>query len=285
MPLLFDATLKDLVRRHPRDYISAFHLGEAADVRALNVDVSVISAATDVVLGHGDPLRSAVDLNFQSGRDAELPGRICLYNAALHHLLHVPVHSVVILLRPKADAPDITGRQTYTGQPRRGKMDFRYEVVRIWQRPARRLLRYGPGVLPLSVLGALPPGVPAEEGVAEVVDLLCRRTKRTMNQEEAKHILTSAFVLSGLRLTPEQAKKAFRRVPAVEDSTTYQYILEQGEIKGLRKLVLREGATKLGAPPKKVKAAIQELEDLPRLERMCGRLFTASSWNDVLETP
>src|SRR5207244_2659353 len=102
MPLPFDATLKDLVRRHPGDYSSAFRLGDPGDVRALNVDVSVISAATDVVLGHGDPLRTALDLNFQSGRDTELPGRVCLYNAALHHLLHVPVHSVVILLRPKA---------------------------------------------------------------------------------------------------------------------------------------------------------------------------------------
>jgi hypothetical protein len=285
MPLQFDATLKDLVRRHPGDYISAFHLGQAADVRALNVDVSVISAATDVVLGHGDPLRSAVDLNFQSGREAELPGRICLYNAALHHLLHVPVHSVVILLRPKADAANITGRHTYTGQPRRGKMDFRYEVFRIWQRPARRLLRCGPGVLPLSVLGALPPGASAEAGVADVVDLLCRRIQPTMNQEEIRYILTSAFVLAGLRLTREQAKRAFRGVPAVEESTTYQYILEQGGIREARKWLLQQGAAKFGAPPQMVKATIQELEDLPRLERMGLRLVTADSWDEVVGTP
>jgi hypothetical protein len=106
-----------------------------------------------------------------------------------------------------------------------------------------------------------------------------------MNQEEIRYILTSAFMLAGLRLTHEQAKRAFRRVPAVEESTTYQYIIEQGGIKTLRRLVLREGATKFGAPPEDVKAAIQELEDLPRLERICGRLFTASSWNDVLDTP
>jgi hypothetical protein len=35
-------------------------------------------------------------------------------------------------------------------------MDFQYEVFRIWQLPARRLLWCGSGVLPLSVLGALP---------------------------------------------------------------------------------------------------------------------------------
>src|SRR5262249_35456119 len=153
------------------------------------------------------------------------------------------------------------------------------------QLPARRLLRCGPGVLPLSVLGALPPGVSAEDGVAEVVDLLCRRIQRTMNQGEIRYILTSAFVLSGLRLSRAQARKAFRRGPAVEHPTTYQHIIEQGELKALRRVVLREGATKLGAPPETVKAAIQGLEDLPRLERMCGRLFTASSWNDVLNTP
>jgi hypothetical protein len=64
MPLPFDATTKDLARRYPEDYVLSFRLGDASDIRALNVDLSVISAATDVVLGHGDPLRSVLDLNF-----------------------------------------------------------------------------------------------------------------------------------------------------------------------------------------------------------------------------
>ncbi len=55
MPLPFDATLKDLARRYPGDYASTFRLGNPSDLHALNVDLSVISAATDVVLGHGDP--------------------------------------------------------------------------------------------------------------------------------------------------------------------------------------------------------------------------------------
>ena len=90
MPLPFDATLKDLARRHPEDYVSTFRLGDPSDVRALNVDLSVISAVTDVVLGHGDPLRSILDLNFQSSREATLPGRVCLYIAALFSRFYVP---------------------------------------------------------------------------------------------------------------------------------------------------------------------------------------------------
>jgi hypothetical protein len=285
MPLPFDATLKDLARRHPADYVSTFRLGDPSDIRALNVDLSVISAATDVVLGHGDPLRSVLDLNFQSGPDSTLSSRVCMYNTSLFHRFHVPVHSVVILLRPVADHPEITGRLAYTGQPRRGKLDFRYEVIRIWEIPARRLLRRGPGVLPLSVLGALPPGMSEEEGIADVVARLCHRVERTLDRETANHVLTSTFVLSGLRLERERALNLFRRIRAVEESTTYQYIIEQGELKALRRTLLRQGTDKFGAPTKKVKAAIQGSEELPRLERMLRHVLNATSWIEVLETP
>lgn len=285
MPLRFDATLKDLARRHPGDYVSTFRLGNARDIRALNVDLSVISAATDVVLGHGDPLRSVLDLNFQSGPEANLAGRLCLYNSSLYYRFGVPVHSVVILLRPVADHPNVTGRLVYTGQPRRGKLEFRYEVFRIWEIPAEELLKRGPGVLPLSVLGALPPGTPVEEGIAEVVARLCRRVERSFDHETASHVLTSTFVLSGLRLNRERALDLFRRIRAVEESTTYQYILEQGAIKEARRILLEQGATKFGAPARKVRSALKELEDISRLRRMALRLITAGSWDDVLATP
>jgi hypothetical protein len=70
----------------------------------------------------------------------------------------------------------------------------------------------------------------------------------------------------------------------VEESTTYQYIIEQGEIKASRRILLKMGASKFGAPAKKVKAAIQEMEDLPRLDRMVMHVLTANSWNELLET-
>src|SRR5262249_33437530 len=153
--------------------------------------------------------------------------------------------------------------------------------------PAHRLLRRGPGVLPLSVLGALPPGLSEEDGIADVVARLCRRVERTLDRERANHVLTSTFVLSGLRLDRERGLNMFRRIRAVEESTTYQYILEQGGVKVLKRLFLRHGTRKFGAPNKKVKAAIEQLDvhDLGRLERMFDRMETATSWNDVLETP
>jgi hypothetical protein len=76
-----------------------------------------------------------------------------------------------------------------------------------------------------------------------------------------------------------------RRYHAVEDSTTYQYIIEQGGIKAMRRILLRQVTSKLGPPSDNVKAVIQELKDLTHLERMFDRAIdTATSWDEVVET-
>jgi len=90
----------------------------------LNVDLSTVSAATDIALGHGDPLVAITDLNFQAGPDLHLPDRLLLYNALFRHRYHVPVHTLLILLRLPADHPTLTGKVRYLGRKRRGKMDF-----------------------------------------------------------------------------------------------------------------------------------------------------------------
>jgi hypothetical protein len=52
--------------------------------------------------------------------------------------------------------------------PGRGGMEFGYEVVRLWERPAEELLAADLGVAPLAMLGRLPEGLPLEEGLAAV---------------------------------------------------------------------------------------------------------------------
>jgi hypothetical protein len=84
MPLPFDATLKDLLAPNPDDYVPAFGLPRVHPAVSLNVDLSTISAATDVAIGFGDPLQEIADLNFQSGADPEVDARCHLYSAALH---------------------------------------------------------------------------------------------------------------------------------------------------------------------------------------------------------
>src|SRR5262249_42052555 len=154
--LPFDATLKDLVQHFLPDYEAQMGLSDLGPLTPLNVDLSTITAATDVALGHGDPPDHIVDINFQSGPDEQLPARVLLYHALLRFRYGVPVHSIIVLLRLAADQRQLTGKLRYIGRPRKGKMDFSYEVIRLWKQPVRRFLTGGLGTLPLAALCRLP---------------------------------------------------------------------------------------------------------------------------------
>lgn len=58
---MFDATLKELVRRYPLDWLAGLGLNADLPVRALDVDLSTVSAEGDTVLGIGDPLVGGAD--------------------------------------------------------------------------------------------------------------------------------------------------------------------------------------------------------------------------------
>jgi hypothetical protein len=99
----FDATLKDILGHSPADLTPVLHLPEHLPARTLNVDLSTVSAATDVAFGFGDPLEGIVDVNSQSGPDTHVDARLLSYSAAYHLNYPVPVRSILILLRPAAD--------------------------------------------------------------------------------------------------------------------------------------------------------------------------------------
>src|SRR5437763_15273923 len=128
MPFPFDATLKEIVQTHTADFAPVLGLPTHLPSKVLNADLSTMSAATDVALGFGDPLQEIVDINFQSGRDSQVDGRIHLYNAAFYHRFHVPVRTVRVLLRRAADHPGITGQLHY--QSGKSRVEFGYEVIR-----------------------------------------------------------------------------------------------------------------------------------------------------------
>lgn len=134
MPLTFDATLKSLGRESPAGFLAAFDRPTTLPLTLLNVDLSIVTAAADLVVGVGDPLTEIVHLEFQSSASARKHADLLLYNALLyaHHL--VPVHTIVILLRPGAAHSSMDGTVHYAPRPGRGNMDFGYEVVRLWER-------------------------------------------------------------------------------------------------------------------------------------------------------
>ena len=75
----------------------------------------------------------------------------------------------------------------------------------------------------------------------------------------------------------------------MRESSTYQYILDEGRAEGqlreARKIVLRQGRLRFGAPTVEDEAAVQAVTDLERLERMGDRMLTAAGWQELLAVP
>ena len=159
--MTFDATLKDMGRESPEGFLATFDRPPALPVKLLNVDLSTVTALADLVLGLGDPLAEIIQLDFQASAAAWKHADVMAYHALLNAHYHVPVHTVIILLRPEAAHANMTGAIRYAPRPGRGNMDFSYEVLRLWERPAEELLRAELGVAPLAV-----PGATAREPVA-----------------------------------------------------------------------------------------------------------------------
>jgi predicted transposase YdaD len=297
MSMPFDATMKDLGRDHSADFLVTFYRPVRDVISLLNPDLSTVTTAADFVLGVGDPLSEVVHFDFQSGPSAWKHASTLVYNALLYSNHHVPVHSIVILLRPEAAHANLNGTVSYSARPKHGKMTFRYEVVRIWEWPAERLLTGPLGTAVLAVLGALPQGMSTEDALAAVVERLIERIERELEREQGHKLLTAAYILSGLRVNRAAARKVFRGVRAMRDSDTYMAILEEGEEKGLKKglkqgqvkeaknWLLSLGKMRFGDPNKATIAQLSAVTDLKRLHRIRARMMEATSWQDLLATP
>jgi hypothetical protein len=282
MPFAFDATLKDLLAPAPAEFVSAFGLPTIRPIVSLNVDLSTISAATDVAIGFGDPLQELVDINFQSGPDTDIASRCHLYNAALHFRFKVPVRTLLILLRPKADSGNIQGSLTY--QAGQSGVEFRYEVVRMWQQPIERFLMGGIHLLPLATLCKLPGEHPLDEALRDVVREIDARLLQTNDRAQAVRLMTAAFILTGLRVRREMLRPIFDGVRIMHETVAWDYYLEEGCIQGEQRLLLRQGRKRFGEPGEEDITALKAIKDIERLERLGDAVFTANSWQELLAT-
>ena len=68
----------------------------------------------------------------------------------------------------------------------------------------------------------------------------------------------------------------------MEESSTYQYIMYMGALKGAKRFVMLQGSKRFGPPDAETSAAIEAITDLDRFEQLCERLLDVSSWQELL---
>jgi predicted transposase YdaD len=288
----FDASLKHLVETYPRDwaaYLRPF-LGatDAGPVKAIDSDVSTVSAAVDKVLRVGGRRPWLLHLELQASHLHRLAEQLLLYNVLLQDRHHLPVRSVVLLLRPEADRPNLTGVLRQAWPEGRVYLEFHYTVVRLWEQPVEALLAGGLGLLPLAPLA----GVPTEQ-VERVIRRMEKRIAAEAPATEVADLWTATLVLLGLNYSAEFANYVMRGVRTMKESTTYQAILAEGEAKGkaegkvegLRGLLLHLAGKRFGEVEPMLVGWVRTLDDLDYLTRLIERVYEAADWDDLLSTP
>jgi predicted transposase YdaD len=280
----FDVTLKDLIEDYAPIWPRLAGPWPLRGVDVIDADIATLTGAADkVLLVHGVTGDWIMNLELQTAHRLNLPGRMHLNSTALHHRHHLLVRSVAVLLRREALASNLTGvLQLQLPDDNEPYDVFRYQVIRLWELPAERLLTDDLVLLPLALL--------TDQAAPQLPGMLGRiedRLRQEAPPEEADKLRAATLVLFGLRYPKEVAEKLFEGVTTMEESVTYQAIVEKGipkgQLKEARRMVLRSGGKRFGPPDPATLALVESLTDLERLEELNDRLPDVSSWQELLQ--
>ncbi len=68
----------------------------------------------------------------------------------------------------------------------------------------------------------------------------------------------------------------------MEESVTYQAIVDTGMLKSARQALLKLGEIRLGRPNRKVVSRVERIADHDRLQMLLQRMMTADSWEELM---
>lgn len=192
-----------------------------------------------------------------------------------HHHTGLPVRSIAVLLRSKAQRANLSDRVDYE------KLSFQFDIVRMWEVPADDLSRAGVGLLPLAVVGKPPGGTTREQALPGQVERIADRAERDAKPEIGK-LMTATYILASMHVEPAVAREVINHVLNMKELPGYKLILEEGAIDHMHELILKAGRKKLGEPTEKQAAKLKAIQDLDRLDRIVLEASTAKGWDALL---
>ena len=281
MPKPFDAILKDLGDLDAAALL-AWLLGiVSVGIQTVVPELPMDSLQPDRVWKILAALPYLLNIEFQSTYDPGLPKRALVYAARLWEKYDLPVLTVIVLLRPKADGPEMSGVAFFETDG--GSVEFRYRVIRLWLLPLSGILSGPASLLPLAPLCAGAPTDPLE---------LVRQVEPRLEQEtapEAEKLSFLMLTLMGLVYSPEQVDSVRNRMKALEDSVTLHMLLDEGRVEGrlegrveeARGILLRIGSKRLGPGTRSIASRVNSITNLPYLEALIERTLSVESWTDL----
>lgn len=271
----FDATLKDLIEGDPVAWAARFCPGPVLGASLVDADASTVTAAADKVLRVRQPGGECiVNLEMEARHAGDAPDRLLLYSAVLSNRHELPVRSVVLLMRPEANATAVTGllekRHEGEDQP---YLTFRYHVVRVWEQSAGTLLAGPPSFLPLAPLTN-----DAVDDLAGVVTRAIHRMRAETSPDRSDKLERALFGLLDLRFEVDTINQLFLELQKMENTAVYRAVARITN----RETILKMGRKKFGEPTAAQTEVIEQISDLPKLESLMLRLLDVSTWDELL---
>jgi hypothetical protein len=206
-----------------------------------------------------------------------------VYKSVLEDRHQCSVRSSLVLLSDKANLKVYTGRYESVLQ---GEAEpyrtFRYDVVRLWEMEPATFLNGDVTLLPLVPLTKVTP-----EAMPEVFGEMVRRIDPEADPTKFNVLRSATDILMKLRYDDEFITRLLETLP-VEHSAWWKALEARseasGELKGQKKLLRDLGQARFGPPPEATLRTLNSLSDVKEVEKIALRLFTASSWEELLPT-
>lgn len=270
------------------------HFNYPADTPVVKLDAKlpIVSLEADAIYRIEAEQPFLLHLEFESSWQEGRARRFDMYNSLAERRENLLVRTVVILLRPQAQSTDLTGHfvQGFPGEP--PYREFRYDVVRLWEIPPHEFLDGGKGLWPLAPLS----NVPEDDLLALILQL--RDRWKQLPEPQAAELENATFILMGLRYSEQLIEQIYQGVKQMEDSITYQMILNKGKNEGLitgRQEGRQEGQIQMGhvalisvlegrfsVVSPSLQEAIQHITDINRLSRMLKAVHQTTTPDDIL---
>lgn len=281
MSFPFDASSKFFISLGLRDWLTLIGRPTNAEVVELDTDLSTVSTAADKVIRVNDADPSIEHIEVQANHDGDLPIRVCRYGILLLYENRIPINSTVVLLRPAADGPELTG--LYEARAKDGSLylQYRYHVIRLWEIPANSLLNAGIGVLPLAPLGKL-----ELDELPEILREVRVRMERQLPPSSWDDYWAGLGVLMGLKYETKLIRTLLEgvltmiKMSDLRDSSLVQFFGNEfreegreegaaiGEIRGIRKAVLSLVAHRFGSIDPALESFVNSTSNLAELEKL-----------------
>jgi predicted transposase YdaD len=304
MPKPYDVTMRDLFQLEPAAWLEflGIPVPDPGAVQVIDSNLATVTAEADRLVRIGGKEPRILHVEFLSGRDLAYPEQAHWYHTLVRHRHRLPVWTVLVLLRPAADGPELNGTYQTTFPGRGRNLSFCYDVVRVWLEPPERLLTAGLTVLPLAPVSNVPPA-----RLSEVLRTVAERLRNEADPELKTTLWSATLILLGLDHPKEEVYRLTKEITTMvlgirglEASSIYQDIFSKGEAAGEAKgraqgraegrteedraLLLSLGRDKFGPPDEQLEARIAAIVDQALLQGLLHAMLRVSTWEELMAT-